>query len=389
MNNFEYFLPTRLIFGSKSFDRIGEVVGGFGKKALLVTDPIMETLGVLERSRELLKSHGVEAMAFSGVIPNPTSTMINETADMFRADPPDVIVGLGGGSSIDSAKAMAVALSQTGDIWQCINEQGREVRPITATTLPVVAVPTTAGTGAEVTAVAVLVNPETMVKRGLYSEYLFPRTAVIDPELMVSAPPRLTATTGIDALSHALEACISNEVQAYTEMTALESIRAIAESLPAAVANGADLKARTTMAWGATLAGIAISNGSVTLAHALGHPLSGRFNIGHGEAIVMALPCVLRHSWMLDMEKFARIARAFGVSSAADTTKQAARKCVGALEELIADVGLNLKLREFGVKDTDIEQLAQDTTGYMAGCLAAHPKVCGIQEIAAMYREML
>jgi alcohol dehydrogenase class IV len=389
MSMFEFYLPTRLIFGEKSFNRLGETAGRFGKRALLVTDPVMDTMGVLGRAADLLKARGMDVLAFSGVLPNPTSTIINETADTFRSNLPDVVIGIGGGSSIDSAKALAVALSQEGDIWQCINEKGREVRSITASTLPVVAVPTTAGTGAEVTAVAVLVNPQTTAKRGLYSEYIFPKAAIVDPELMMSAPPRLTAATGIDALSHAIEACISKDAHAYAEMTGLAAIRYIAGSLPVAVANGSDLKARSQMAWGATLAGIAISNGDVTLVHALGHPLSGRFNIGHGEAIALGLPGVMRHSWMLDMAKFARIAEAFGVCSSGDNPRLAARKSVGAVEELLGDIGLSLRLRDFGVKEADIEDLAKDVTGYMTGCLAAHPKACSMQEIAAIYREML
>jgi len=388
MNGFEYFLPTRVVFGPGCLSKIGKQTRCYGKKAVVVMDKFLAENGLYDKIETLLLKNDIHSFAFTDVEPNPLCSLVDKVATTFVDKNIDFIIGVGGGSSIDFAKALAVALSHDGDIWQYVNEPGRSVGQITDQTLPVVAVPTTAGTGAEMTPIAVLVNPETSVKRGLYSERLYPAIAMSDPELMVTIPAHLTATTGLDALSHAIEAYINVDANAYSDMVALEAIKQIAAHLPACVYNGSGIEARSGMAWGATLAGAAISTSGVTLVHALAHPLGGRFNIGHGDAIVMGLVPVMKRTWMLNIPKFANIAQALGVCIHNLSPKAAAKRSVTALGELIEESGLNLKLGDFGVKQTDLDELAGDATGYMAGCLESHPHVCSAEEVKNIYREM-
>ncbi|MBU2514253.1 iron-containing alcohol dehydrogenase [bacterium] len=388
MNGFDFFLPTRLIFGPGRLSEVGEQTKRFGKTAAIVIDRFLAETGLYKRIEQCLLEHGVRSFAFTGVEPNPLCSIVNQTAELFKDKNIDFVIGVGGGSSIDFAKALAVALTHDGDIWHYVNEPGRPVGEITSKTLPVVAVPTTSGTGAEMTAVSVLVNPETHVKRGLYSEKIYPVMAIIDPELMLTIPRNLTATTGIDALSHAIEAYISTDANPFSDMVAIEAMRQISDSLPAAINSGQKIEARSSMAWGSALAGIAISSSCVTLVHALAHPLGGRFNIGHGEAIAMGLIPVMRRTWMLDIPKFGKIAEALGVCTHNMSPKSAAKSSINALTELIEETGLSLRLGNFGVRQTDLDKLAEDATGYMAGCLESHPHVCSVEEVKNIFLEM-
>ncbi len=389
MTGFEAYLPTRIVFGSGSLKTVGEQTRQYGKAAVVIIDRFLAESGLARKIEEALSAAGIVSYTFSEVEPNPRCSLVDQAAETYKDLNIEFIIGVGGGSSIDFAKAVAVALTHEGNVWHYVNEPGRPVGEITAKALPMIAIPTTSGTGAEMTAVSVLVNPETNVKRGLYSESLYPKMALIDPKLMVTIPSNLTATTGLDALSHALEAYISVDASAYSDMLALEAIRQIGLHLPAAVHDGANPEARSGMAWGAALAGAAIAVSGVTLVHALAHPLGGWYNIGHGEAIVMGLLPVMKRTWMLNFPKFRNIAEALGVSVYNMSPKAAAKCGVIAIGELIEETGINLRLRDFGVKEEDLDKLAGDATGYMAGCLESHPHVCNVEEVKEIYLEML
>lgn len=300
-----------------------------------------------------------------------------------------MLLGLGGGSSIDFAKALAIRLTHEDDIWNYIDVGGKSVSQATSKTLPIVVVVTTAGTGSEVTPFAVMTNPEVSEKCGIVNEHVFPRISIVDPEVTLSVPPRLTASTGIDALSHAIESFINRETHGYSEMVSLQAIRLVSQNLPTVVADGKNLEARSRMAWAATLAGIAISHANTTLVHAMGHPISGRFDVGHGEAMSMGLPAMMRHSWMFNMEKFATIAEAMGVDVGRLSLKHAAKKSVEAVEELLDEINLRPRLGDHGIRESDLDDLAKDATGYMVGCLESHPHTFSLEQVRQIYREML
>ncbi|MBW2059080.1 MAG: iron-containing alcohol dehydrogenase [Deltaproteobacteria bacterium] len=389
MKGFEFWLPTRIVFGVGEVSRIGELAVSLGKRALIVSDKHLKELGLVERVEGRLREKGVEAIEFSEVTPNPLSTMINDTASAMAGEGIDFVVGIGGGSSIDFAKGLAIRLTHEDDIWNYIDVGGKSVSRATSRTLPIVVVVTTAGTGSEVTPFAVMTNPEVSEKCGIVNENIFPRVSIVDPELTLSVPPRLTASTGIDALSHAIESFINRQTHGYSEMASLQAIRLVSQNLPTAVADGRNLEARSRMAWAATLAGIAISHANTTLVHAMGHPISGRFDVGHGEAMSMGLPAMMRHSWMLDMEKFARIGEAMGVDVGRPSVKEAAKKSVEAVEELLDEVDLRARMSDYGIRESDIDDLARDATGYMVGCLESHPYRFSLEEVKEIYREIL
>ncbi len=389
MKRFEFFLPTRIVFGPGKLLKIGELVKPLGKKAALISDQGLTELGLVGRIRTYLEEQKVQTAEFTQVTPNPISAMIDDVASSWRQEKIDFVMGIGGGSPIDFAKGLAVALSHKGNIWDYVSVRGKSRSRPTWKTLPVVTVVTTSGTGSEVTPFSILTNPRTSEKCGLVSDCIFPRISIIDPKLTLTVPPRLTASTGVDALCHAIESYIDREAHGFTEMAALEAIRLIASSLSSAFVDGSDMEARCRMAWAATLGGVAISNGNVTLVHAIGHPISGRFNIGHGEAMALGLPAVMRHSWMLNPEKFARIAEAMGVDTSRLGLEEAAHKSVDAVEKLLKEIGMRPRLRDYNIRESDLDQLARDATGYMVGCLEAHPRAFSFEEVREIYRELL
>lgn len=389
MFSFDYVQPTRIVFGSGTIARLGELCGSSDSTVLLVVDKVLEAQGLSKGAKEALDEAGLSWRLYTDVLPNPTAQAVDQATLSLRESNIGVVVGFGGGSAIDTAKALAVGLSHPGDIWDYVNEPNRPVKKITDKTLPVIAIPTTAGTGAESTPMAVLVNSETQVKRALYNELIYPSHALIDPELTLTVPPGLTFSTGIDALSHAIEALISVENRAFVSMLALEAITRIGRHLATAVMDGSNLTARENLAFSATLAGLAIGNGEVTLPHALAHPLGGRFDIPHGDAIAMVLPEMMDASWTCNTEKFAAIARALGVAAPWESEHQAARKSVDGIRNLYADCGYARKLSDFGVSRADLEAVAADAAGYMAGCLSMHPRKMDASGLVAMLERML
>ncbi|RPJ05590.1 MAG: iron-containing alcohol dehydrogenase [Deltaproteobacteria bacterium] len=389
MTGFEFCLPTRIVFGPGKLSRIGELAKPLGIKAALISDKPLTELGLVARVKQYLHERQIETVEFTEVTPNPLSTMINEVTSSMKGEKIDLVVGIGGGSPIDFAKAVAIALTHPGDIWNYIDVGGKSISYATGTVLPIIAVVTTSGTGSEVTPYSVLTNPKTSEKCGIVCDKVFPRISIVDPELTRSMPPKVTASTGVDALSHSVESYLNKDPHGYSEVAALQAIRLVSANLPTAVAAGKNLEDRSRMAWAATLAGIAISHANTTLVHAMGHPISGRFNVGHGEAMALGLPVMMRHSWMLNMEKFASIAEAMGVDTRRLSLKEAAKKSVEAMATLLEEVRLNLRLRDYGVKESDLKNLAKDATGYMIGCLESHPHKFSIEEVTEFYREML
>jgi len=389
MKDFEFYLPTRIVFGAGKLSNIGNLVRPLGKRAALISDKVLTELGLVARVKKYLNENRIETVEFAGATPNPLSTMINDTAGSMKGEAVDFVVGIGGGSSIDFAKGLAIRLTHEDDIWNYIDVGGKSVSQATSKTLPIAVVVTTSGTGSEVTPFSVLTNPDTSEKCGIVSERVFPRISIVDPEVNLSVPPRLTASTGIDALSHSIESFINKDTHGYSEMVSTQAIRFVSANLPTAVADGKNLEARSRMAWAATLAGIAISHANTTLVHAMGHPMSGRFDIGHGEAMSMGLPVMMRHSWMFNMEKFARIAEAMGVDIGRLSLKNAAKRSVAAVEELLDEINLKLRLRDYGIKESDLDDLAKDATGYMGGCLEAHPYTFSLEQVTEIYREIL
>jgi len=357
MKAFNYFQPTEIRFGSGRIAEIAEVVGQFGKRCLVVTTPPEGKLAVIYgRVINLLKDGGIQVAHYDGVVPNPTMDCISAGATMAKEFGAEVVVGLGGGSSMDAAKAIAVECTHKGTAWDY--RWFKEPQP-TEKTLPIVAVTTTSGTGSEVTQVAVLTNPAEKDKSAIYNSIVYPRVAIVDPELTLSVPASITAQTGFDVFAHAFESYLHPGSSPYTEKLALEAIRLVAENLPAAVKDGSDLGAREGMAWANTLAGLCIANAGVTLPHGIGMTIGGYCpQVAHGQALAIVYPEFTRYTYTYAVEKFATMGRIFDPSLKSETDDVAAEKSCEVLDAFLKEIDLWLSLEGLGVTKEEVVLIA-------------------------------
>ncbi len=345
--DFTFFFPTRLVFGQGKFSLLGEETARLGRRALLVTYPPRSLARVVAQAQELLARHEVEVTLFAEAAPNPTHHTVDRGAELARQAGCDVVIGLGGGSAMDVAKAIAVAAPENAGIWSIY-----EGRPISAPSLPVVAVPTTAGTGSEATFYTVISNPELRRKEGFARPQFFPKVSIIDPLLTLSLPPRITAETGMDTLTHAVEAYTSRLASPVSDLLAAEAIRLVGLYLRRAVADGGDLEARTQMLLANTLAGIAITHADTCLAHVIGEAVGAVFDTPHGLSVTLALPAVMEYNCLSNPGKYAGITRLLGAGEGL-SERDAALQSPGLVRSLIADIRLPAGLAAIGVAESD------------------------------------
>ena len=287
-----YFLPTRNLFGEDSVKETGSLMQSLGgKKALIVTDAFLAKNGMAENIQTILSDAGVESTVFGGVEPNPKDVNVEAGLQVFRENGCDSIISLGGGSSHDCAKAIALVASNGGNIRD-YEGVDRSSNPL----CPMIAVNTTAGTASEITRFCIITDTSRHVKMAIVDWRVTPQIAINDPNLMVGMPPALTAATGMDALTHAIEAYVSTNANPLTDAAALMSITMITQYLPKAVANGVYMKARDKMAYGQYLAGIAFNNASLGYVHAMAHQLGGMYNLPHGVCNAILLPRMWKSS---------------------------------------------------------------------------------------------
>ena len=273
INEFFYYNPVKIVFGEGKIQEAGKYAQMYGKKALIVTTgTLFKENGLVDRLQKILKGSGVSSVYYPEVSANPLNTQIDKGAELARASNCKLVIGLGGGSAIDAAKGIAIVLGHKRPIWDfCI---GTDVAPITDKTYPIIAITTTSGTGSECTQWSVITNPATEEKPGIGSDHTFAKVAIVDPELMASMPPKVTASTGFDTLAHAIEAYTAVLATPITDMCCEQAIRLVGRHLRRAVKNGQDREARNAMAYANSLAGIAISVGIVTVCHGLAHSVS-------------------------------------------------------------------------------------------------------------------
>jgi alcohol dehydrogenase class IV len=360
MKPFNYFQPTEIRFGRGRFAELGPVASRFGRRALLVSvreEPCFH--GLFSRAKAQLVKAGLAVSRFDGVVPNPTTEVVARGARAARAFKADVVVAVGGGSTMDTAKAIAVEATHPGGAWDYLFF--RDKQP-TAKTLPVVAVTTTSGTGSHVTQVAVVTNPSEMNKSALYHPLLYPKASLVDPELMATLPSKVTASTGFDVFAHAFESYINPGGSAYTEVMALEAIRLVARFLPAAVKNGKDRDAREGMAWADTLAGLCIANAGVTLPHGIGMAIGGLYpHVAHGQALAVVYPAILEYTHRFAPERFAAVGRILDPRLAGKKGVRAAEGAAEAIKRFIKKIGMGLRLRDLKVPKGELEALARQS----------------------------
>lgn len=360
MQSFTYFQPTEIRFGRGCIQEVGEVVKRFGGRCLLVTGPSGGGLAPLyPQIRQYLEQAGVQVEHFDGVVPNPTTDVVTAGADMAKAFGADVVLGIGGGSSMDTAKAIAVETTHPGTCWDYLFF--RDTKP-TEATLPVVAVTTTSGSGSQITQVAVVSHTATKVKSAIYNSLVYPRAAIVDPELMLTVPPHVTACTGFDAFCHAFESYIHINATPYGDMLALEAMRLIAQYLPTAVHNGNDIKAREALAWADTLAGLCIAHVGVTLPHGIGMTIGGQCpQVSHGEALAVTYPEFARYTYAWAEAKFAMMGRIFNPALEVVSDAGAAEQSCREIEHFLKKINLWLSLKGLGVSEEDVIAIADNS----------------------------
>jgi alcohol dehydrogenase len=345
---YEFRAPPIIHFGPGCLKKVGSEAARCGKRALLVSDSSMQATGYVAQALELIRAGGVEAAVYDQVNTEPADTIVDDGLRIYQEARCDMVVALGGGSPIDAAKAIAARATNPARVAEFMG-----LNKITAPAAPIIAIPTTAGTGSEVTRFTIITDTARDVKMLIVSDYLMPQAAIVDPLLTLSMPGWVAASTAIDALTHAIESYISRKAQPLTEMLSLEAIRLIGAYLRRAWANPEDLEAKTSVMLASTLAGMAFSNASVALVHGMSRPIGACFHVPHGVSNAILLPVVMEFSRMAAPEKFADIAEAMGEPMEGLTDRQAAQAAVEAVRQLCNDIripraaDLKLKREEF------------------------------------------
>jgi alcohol dehydrogenase class IV len=303
-----------------------------------------------------LKEAGAEVEHFDGVVPNPTTDSISAGVEVAKELGADVVLGVGGGSSMDTAKAIAVEATHPGTAWDYI--WCSENQP-TEKTLPIIAVTTTSGTGSQFTQVAVLTNPAEKNKSAIYNSHVYTKVGIVDPELMVTVPKHVTASTGFDVFCHAFESYLHVNASPYTDLLALEAIRLVAKYLLIVVEDGSNIKAREAMAWADSLAGLCIANAGVTLPHGIGMTIGGYCpHVMHGEALAATYPEFTRFTYPYAVEKFATMGRIFDPDLEDESDEAAAERSCEVVDDLMKKIGMWLSLEGLGVSEDEVVAIA-------------------------------
>ncbi|WP_418678725.1 lactaldehyde reductase [Alistipes finegoldii] len=351
-------------------------------RAFVVTDKDLIRFGVAGKVTGVLDEAGIAYEIFSDLKPNPTVKNVQAGVEAFRRSGADAIVAIGGGSAMDTAKAVGIIAANPafGDV---VSLEG--TAPTANRSVPVFALPTTAGTAAEVTINYVITDEANTKKMVCVDPKDIPAVAIIDAELMAAMPRGLTAATGMDALTHAIEGYITKGAWTLTDMFELKAVELIARWLPAAVENGADTEAREGMAVAQYIAGMGFSNVGLGLVHGMAHPLGAFYDIPHGVANALLLPYVMQYNMKSSLVKFGDVARAMGVDTAGMDTRQAAQAAVDAVRALAVRVGIPQRLSSLGVREEDLPRLAASALADV--CTPGNPRDTSAEEILALYRE--
>lgn len=356
MKSFTYHIPTQIEFGNGLIAKLPSYVRSLkASRAIVVGDPGVERAGLVEKVSSILKADGIETVVFTDVESDPATRSVDEGVVLGKDHKADVVVGIGGGSALDTAKAIGLMLTNKGNIRDYV---GIDKVPLAGA--PVIAVPTTAGTGSELTIWSVLSDKVQKVKISVGSTLNCAKIALLDPELTLSLPSAITATTGMDALTHALESYVNTATQPISEAMSEQAMVLIAKSLRTAVNDGSNLEARGDMLLASTIAAMAFNNTRLGVVHAFAMPLGAKFGIPHGLVNAIMLPEVMRFNHLSNAKKFARIAEIFGEDISGLSAEQAALLSVDAISKLRADVGISAKLSNFGVTPERLDEVVEE-----------------------------
>lgn len=376
-----YFLPTRNVFGEGSVQEAGTLAKTLNvKKILIVTDAFLAKSGMADNVAKIYQKAGIDVHIFGGAEPNPTDKNVAASIECYREHGCNGIVSLGGGSSHDCAKGIGLVAANGGNIrdYEGVDKSSNDM-------IPLMAINTTAGTASEITRFCIITDTERKVKMAIVDWRVTPQISINDPELMVGMPPSLTAATGMDALTHAIEAYVSTMANPLTDAAALQAIKMITQYLPKAVANGEYMKARDNMAYAQYLAGIAFNNASLGYVHAMAHQLGGFYNLPHGVCNAILLPYVESFNLIGNLNRFRDIAEAMGEKVAGLSTDEAAVRAIAAIRRLSKQVGIPADLKSLGVKPEDFAIMAENAKKDV--CQLTNPRKATKEQVIELYRQ--
>jgi len=379
---FQFQCRTKVIFGAGTIKELPNEIKILGsKRAFIVTDKVVRNLDFFKKIEDILKSSKVELVGIFDEVPvNSDIEVCNKGYKIAQKRESDILIAVGGGSVIDTAKAMNILVSEGGDLME--DHQGAYL--LEGPLKNLIAIPTTAGTGSEVTFTAVIRDSSQKLKISFISPYIFPNTAILDPEVTISCPPELTASTGMDALSHAVESIHSLQNESITDALALHAIKLISENLWEVVYNGENINTRGNMLIAANIAGLAFTNALVGCVHAMAHALGGYYDIPHGIANSILLPYGMEYN--LDYcNRYALVAKAFGINIEGLTDKEASRKAIDVVLKLTKDCSMPQKLREVGVKEEGLNKIAE--ISMYDGSMLNNPREATVEEIEELLRK--
>ncbi|HHX8681200.1 MULTISPECIES: L-threonine dehydrogenase [Vibrio] len=378
-----FFIPTVNLMGAGCLKDAADSIQSQGfKKGLIVTDKILNQIGVVKQVQDLLTERDVATVVYDGTQPNPTITNVNDGLALLKENECDFVISLGGGSPHDCAKGIALVASNGGKIgdYEGVDQSAKPM-------LPLVSINTTAGTASEMTRFCIITDEERHIKMAIVDKHTTPLMSVNDPELMLAKPASLTAATGMDALTHAIEAYVSIAATPITDAVAIKAIELIQTHLRTAVKNGENLEAREQMAYAQFMAGMAFNNASLGYVHAMAHQLGGFYDLPHGVCNAILLPHVQRYNAQVCPERLRDVAKAMGVDVEGMSAEQGAAAAIDAIVELAKDVGIPSGIKELGAKLEDIPTLADNAL--KDACGFTNPKQATHEEISKIFEEAM
>ena len=381
---FSFYNPIKLVFGKGSLSKIGEEAKVHGKKALIVTYPGKPFTDFVANATKHLNEAGLEVLVFDEVEANPLASTVKRGADFATKEACDLIIGIGGGSAMDTAKGIAFMANKEGGVFDYILGKREGVGA-----LPSIQVTTTAGTGSEGNWTAVFTDDETLEKKGLLNNYMFPKVAIVDLELMQTLPKPLIAGPGLDTLFHAFESYISVNAHPMSEMYSLQAMELIINNLPKVYRDTNDIEAWEKVVLANTLAGIAIGCAGTTVPHAMGQPISGLLNSAHSDTLIAVYGAFMAFTAPHCPKKFAKLAELLGCDIAGKTDEEAASMSVVALKELMAEVDATKTLTDLNVTEDMLDKLTEGATNIMGKVLANNPVVPTKEEVYELYKKSL
>jgi len=384
-------MPTRILFGHGKLNELETTEYIPGKKALIVIGATgaMRKHGYLERVTRILDRREIKYVIYDKIMPNPLSEHVDEGAEIAKSENCDFVIGLGGGSTIDSSKSIAVMAKNPGKYWDYIIGGSGGGKPVINGALPILAITTTAGTGTEADPWTVITKSGSREKIGWGNDDTFPKLSIVDPELMISVPPKTTAFTGMDAFFHSVESYLAIVNQPTSDLLSLQAINLISHNLSIAVKDGNNLDARTKLAWANTAAGICESLSSCISHHSLEHAISAFYpNVPHGAGLTMLSVAYFSFIAERHPERFSDLAKAMGEDVDHLPDKEKAFAFINALKKLIKEIGLeDEKLSDYGVKEVDIPEMAKNAFDTMGGLFDVTPIKMTVEDVIEIYKK--